>query len=103
MPDLPMMHRWSFGGDDYAKLAAKPAEAIRAGGAFGEPEDWRFPWQREYTRDEWLDQVPTSGAANWLPPDTLAEILAGFGAVLDAAGGAFTMRYTTVAVTAARA
>ncbi|MFG2039641.1 class I SAM-dependent methyltransferase [Dactylosporangium sp. NPDC048998] len=102
VPDLPMTHRWSFSGDDYAQLAARPAEAIRAGGAFGEPEDRRFPWEREYTRDEWLDQVPTSGGASRLPSDTLAEILAGFGAVVDAAGGAFTMRYTTVAVTAAR-
>jgi hypothetical protein len=31
-----------------------------------------------------------------------AELLAGLGAVVDAAGGAFTMGYTTLAVTAVR-
>ena len=28
-------------------------------GAFGDPEQWRFDWERSYTRDEWLDQLPT--------------------------------------------
>ena len=25
------------------------------GGGFGNPEQWRFDWERSYTRDEWLD------------------------------------------------
>ena len=71
-------------------------------GGFGEPEQWRFDGERTYTRDEWLDQLPTSGALTWLPPDTLAEVLAGVGAAIDAIGGGFTMPYATVAVAAAR-
>jgi hypothetical protein len=35
-------------------------------------------------------------------PAKLEELLAGIGAAIDAVGGSFTMRYTTVAVTAAR-
>jgi len=35
------------------------------------------------------------------PPAKLDELLAGIGAAVDAAGGGFTMRYTTVVVTAA--
>jgi hypothetical protein len=35
-------------------------------------------------------------------PAKLEELLAGIGAAIDPVGGSFTMRYTTVAVTAAR-
>ena len=37
-----------------------------------------------------------------LPPAQLEDLLAGIGNAIDAAGGSFTMRYTTVAATAAR-
>jgi hypothetical protein len=37
-----------------------------------------------------------------LPPAKLEDLLAGIGAAIDAVGGSFTMRYTTVVVTAAR-
>jgi hypothetical protein len=46
--------------------------------------------------------VPTLGPHTRLPPATLEDLLAGIGAAIDAAGGSFTMQYTTVAVTAAR-
>lgn len=55
-----------------------------------------------YTRDEWLDQVPTSGGHSRFPPPELEELLAGIGAVIDRAGGSFVMRYATVVVTAVR-
>jgi hypothetical protein len=42
------------------------------------------------------------GGHTLLPPATLADLLAGAGAAIDAAGGSFTMHYTTVAATAAR-
>jgi hypothetical protein len=61
-----------------------------------------FGWDRRYTRGEWLDQVPTFGGHTQLPPVTLEELLAATGAAIDAAGGSFTMRYATVAATAAR-
>jgi hypothetical protein len=47
--------------------------------------------------------VPTSGFAARLQPDAMQQILAGIGTAIDAAGGTFTMHYTTVTVTAARA
>ncbi|WP_239101602.1 class I SAM-dependent methyltransferase [Microbispora amethystogenes] len=88
--------------DGYRPLLARAADGIREAGAFGEPEEWRFDWQRFYTRDEWLDQLPTSGILTRLPPDTLSEMLAEVGAAIDAIGGGFTMAYATVVVTAAR-
>ena len=84
-------------------MFAKAADGIRQAGGFRDPEQWRFDWERSYTRDEWLDQVPTFGGHTQLPPDKLADVLAGVGAAIDAMGGGFTMPYTTVAVTAARA
>jgi SAM-dependent methyltransferase len=87
--------------DLYQPLFAKIADGIREAGGFGEPEQWRFDWECTYTRDQWLDQLPTLGALTQLPPDKLAQVLEGVGAAIDAMGGSFTMRYTTVAVTAA--
>jgi hypothetical protein len=46
--------------------------------------------------------VPTHGGSTQLPPARLEELLTGIGAAIDAVGGAFTMRYTTVAVNAPR-
>ncbi|HTT53658.1 MAG TPA: class I SAM-dependent methyltransferase [Streptosporangiaceae bacterium] len=89
--------------DVYQPLFDKIAGAVRAVGRFSEPEQWRFDWERVYTRDEWLDQLPTTGLLTRLPPGQLAEVLAGTGAAIDAMGGSVTIRYATVAVTAARA
>ena len=88
--------------DAYQPLFAKIADGIREVGGFSDPEQWRFDWEQSYTRDAWLDQMPTHGALTQLPPDKLAEVLEGVGAAIDAMGGSFTMHYATVAVTAAR-
>jgi SAM-dependent methyltransferase len=102
LPDSPLSRRPAPGAAMYAGICAKAADAIREIGAFGDPEHWEFEWDRPYTRDEWLEQVPTSGFAARIQPGTMRQILAGVGAAIDAAGGSFTAHYTTVAVTAAR-
>ena len=71
-------------------------------GAFGEPEQWRFDWEHTYTRDEWLEHVPTLGACTRLPKEALGELLDGVGAAVDAMGGSFTLPYATIVVTAVR-
>ena len=88
--------------DAYQPLFAKIADGIREVGGFSDPEQWRFDWEQSYTRDAWLDQMPTHGALTQLPSDKLAEVLEEVGAAIDAMGGSFTMHYATVAVTAAR-
>lgn len=103
LPDLPS-GRWDRPFlEIYETMAAKTADGMRQAAAFGEPEQWRFGWERPYTRDEWLEQVPTFGGFSRIPPDQQEQILAGIGAAIDAAGGGFTMGFTTLAVTAARA
>jgi SAM-dependent methyltransferase len=86
----------------YQPLFEKIANGIRESSGFTEPEQWRFDWERTYTRHEWLDQLPTLGALTQLPSDKLAQILAEVGAAIDALGGSFSMAYSTVAVTATR-
>ncbi|MGW4792051.1 class I SAM-dependent methyltransferase [Nonomuraea sp. NPDC004297] len=86
----------------YQPLFDRIADGIRQAGGFGEPEQWRFAWERSYTRDEWLDQLPTHGVLTGLPADRLAEVLEGVGAAIDAMGGGFTMSSVTVAVSAVR-
>ena len=101
-PDLPF-DPWARPAlHAYLAMGAKAADGIRQAGAFGDPEQWRFGWQRPYTRDEWLDLVPTVGGHNRFPPAKLAELLAGMGAAIDTVGGSFTMQYTALAVTSAR-
>ncbi|MFI7547462.1 class I SAM-dependent methyltransferase [Actinoplanes sp. NPDC049599] len=80
----------------YAQVAAR----LRETGRFGEPEEWLFDSERTYTRDEWLALLPTTGGLTRLPADRTAEILGAVGAAVDALGGRFTMRLTTLAVTA---
>ena len=88
--------------DAYQTMCSQAADGIRRSAAFGEPEQWRYDWDHPYTRDEWLDQVPTAGGHSHIPPARLQELLAGIGAAIDTAGGGFTAHYTTLAVTAAR-
>ncbi|MGW0735417.1 class I SAM-dependent methyltransferase [Streptomyces sp. NPDC002851] len=102
LPDAPL-NPWAVPPlDAYGSILDKAADGIRATGAFAEPEEWRFDWERAYTRDEWLDQLPTNGLAGVLPPDRLAAIITATGRAIDAMGGGFAMGYTAAAVTARR-
>ncbi|MET8180568.1 class I SAM-dependent methyltransferase [Streptomyces sp. NPDC005336] len=104
MPDSPFnlqaMTKQTL--DRHQVLFTKAADGIREVGGFSDPEQWRFDWEWSYTRNAWLDQMPTQGAFTQLPSDKLAVVLEGVGAAIDTVGGSFTMRYATVAVTAVR-
>ncbi|MEU0430056.1 class I SAM-dependent methyltransferase [Streptomyces sp. NPDC006290] len=104
MPDSPIdfraMTRQAV--DVYRPMLAKAAGGIREAGGFDEPEEWAFPWEWSYTRDAWLDVMPTQGALTRLPAGALASVLEEVGAAIDAMGGRFTMPCATVAVTAVR-
>ena len=103
VPESPLSGFWARPAiDAYRTGGGRAADGMRQAGRFGEPEEWLADWARPYTRDEWLDLVPTLGGFRQSPESVQAELLAGLGAAVDAAGGAFTMRYTTLAVTAVR-
>jgi SAM-dependent methyltransferase len=89
--------------DLYQAAYAKFADKIRETEQFDDPEQWRFDWEQSYTRDQWLDLLPTTGGLTQLRPDQLAEILDAVGGAIDSLGGRFTMNYTTLAATTIRA
>lgn len=89
--------------ETYRAGYAKIADGIRETGLFDAPEQWHFDWQRSYTRDQWLELLPTTGGLTRLRSEQLAEILGAVGHAIDALGGRFTMHYTTLATTAVRA
>jgi SAM-dependent methyltransferase len=100
LPDSPFAGESRSAAELYEVMFTKFADGIRESGRFGEPERWSFAWERAYTRDEWLDLLPTTGGLTRLEPDALADVLAGVGAAIDALGGGFTLAYTTLAVVA---
>lgn len=87
----------------YQAIYAKLADTIRQTERFDEPEQWRFDWEQSYTRDQWLDLLPTTGGLTQLQADQLTEILDAVGCAIDSLGGRFTMQYTTLATTSLRA
>ncbi len=101
IPEVPMLGRVAPASGGYSVFYDRTADGLRASGRFGEPEQRDFVWDRTYTRDEWLDQVPTSGGHSRFPADRLAALLDGIGAAIDEAGSSFVVRYTTVVATAA--
>jgi SAM-dependent methyltransferase len=102
LPDSPAAAFWYRPVEAYREGCARVADVIRQAGTFDEPEEWLSFWERPYTRDEWLDYFPTTGGFARSPEAIQREILDGLGAAVDAAGGTFTMPYTTVATTAVR-
>jgi SAM-dependent methyltransferase len=86
----------------YQVMYARFADKIRETNQFTEAEQWRFEWEQPYTRDQWLNLLPTTGGLTQLPPDKTADILDAVGTAIDALGGGFTMRYTTLATSAVR-
>jgi SAM-dependent methyltransferase len=102
LPDLPF-NPWARPAiESYLTMAATAADGMRQAGAFGEPEQWRFDWDLAYTRDELLDQIPTTGGHHLLPPAQLDAVLAAMGAAIDAAGGTVPVHYAALVLIAAR-
>ena len=103
MPDSPLTRTSGVSAaQGYATFLDLADEAIKATGAFAAPERWAFEWEQTYTRDEWLDQLPTQGLFTTLPPDELAALTTAVGAAVDSLGGSFPMHFTTLATTATR-
>lgn len=86
----------------YQRMYDKVADTIQATGHFREPEQWQFDWQQTYSRDQWLDLLPTTGGLTQLANDQTDKVLDAVGNAIDSLGGHFTMDYTTLATTAVR-
>jgi SAM-dependent methyltransferase len=100
VPEWPR-NPWARPGlDAYSPILQRTADGMRAAGTFTEVEQWRFDWERRYSRDEWLEQMATGGDASQFPRAKLEALLAGTGDVIDALGGSFTMPYAAMVLTA---
>jgi SAM-dependent methyltransferase len=86
----------------YERLLETTSAAIKATSAFTELARLRFDWERAYTTEQWLDQVPTFGGHSTFPPGQLAQLLSGIRTAIDNAGGTFTVTYASLAITARR-
>jgi SAM-dependent methyltransferase len=100
LPDTPFANSPRDPVVAYQRLLTNAEDAMQT--AFTESERWRFDWQQGYTKDQWLEQVPTFGGHSQFEPARLDELLAGLGAAIDAIGEGFTMKYAALAVTARR-
>ncbi|GAA1596387.1 class I SAM-dependent methyltransferase [Kribbella karoonensis] len=102
LPDYPAASRAAASPlGAYEHFLDRTAESL--GTAFTAVERPTFPWSRTYTRDEWLDQLRTSGMAKPLADaGKLDAVLERTGAAIDAYGGAFTLDSTAVALFATR-
>lgn len=87
---------------DPASGHAGEVEGIRACAALTEPVVRRFSWSRPYSRDAWLDQLPTHSDHATMAAADLDRLLPEVARAIDRAGGAFEMRYTTLLVSAMR-
>jgi len=101
VPDVPFTGGTMLGLAAYSQFFTKAADGIRRAGSFDQPEERRFDWRRSYSKDEWLDLVPTFGGHNLFRPDQLEKLLQGIGSEIDAVGGRFVMEFATVVVLAA--
>jgi SAM-dependent methyltransferase len=79
---------------------ASVADAIASTRLYESPTTGIHPWTRTYTRDEWLDQLPTHSDHRALAPEHLAAVLDKVAGAIDEHGGSFEMSYETVVISA---
>jgi SAM-dependent methyltransferase len=77
-------------------------EGIKVCAELSDAVERRFSWSRTYTRDEWLDQLPTHSDHGAMDADRLARVLEEVGRVIDDLGGSFAMVYSTLLLDSTR-
>lgn len=100
LPDTPFAAAPHDPVVGYGRILDAASAGITASRRFDPPQRLRFDWERDYTTDQWLDQVPTFGAHSTLPTEKMGQLLTGLGAAIDSVGGSFTMNYAALALTA---
>lgn len=95
--------RHAPGLDSYSILLGLPIEdrinaarqSLSASSHFNVHEVVRYPWEKRYTRDEWLDHLPTHSDHRTLPESQRKALLDDIGNLIDASGGTVILHYTT--------
>lgn len=100
-PESPVrMQSDKQGLEGYRPVLDRTVAGIERTGRFDAPEEWVFDWDQDYSRDEWLDQLPTWGILRPLPEAALGEVLRAVGETVDAQGGHLTVHYSSVVIAA---
>jgi SAM-dependent methyltransferase len=89
----------TYGRDGGAGTVA----SLEASARFEGVETRRYDWQQRYSRDEWVDQLPTHSDHRTLPSETLQALLVAVGDAIDDLGGSIHVHYDTLLVTAREA
>ncbi|MGI8795123.1 MAG: class I SAM-dependent methyltransferase [Acidimicrobiia bacterium] len=88
-------------------LKHRVGEAIRdelaASPHFGDVTVRRYPWEKVYTPETYVDLLGTHSDHRMLPDDHRERLHDGVAAVIDGLGGSVTIGYTTEVLIAARA
>ncbi len=71
----------------------KLVSSLDATGGFSTTVE-RFPWERTYRRDEWLENLATHSDHRTLDPDVRVGLLAAIGDAIDRAGGVVEIAYS---------
>lgn len=77
-------------------------DGLRRSGSFSDPEITRYPWNREYRGEEWLDQIQTHSDHRLLPKETLSQLLEGLAEAINARGSTVPVDYRTWLIHAER-
>lgn len=103
VPDLPAgLAAGPAGIAGYQPVLDVAADGMRRAGGLTEPEQWLFEWEHACSRDEWLDQLPTSGLIARLPAADRERIVAAVGRQLDPSAGSIVVHYDSVVLAARR-
>jgi SAM-dependent methyltransferase len=86
----------------YEGMRATAKAGICSTERFGTPETRRDQWSRSYTRDEWLDLVPTQGGFGRLSASGQQILLTNMGDAIDSIGGRLQVDYSTMSIRAIR-
>jgi SAM-dependent methyltransferase len=78
------------------------ADSFRRTGSFGHPQIRTYTWSTSFTREQWLDLLPTHSDHRTLPPARLAALSDAIGDTITRLGGRFDVTFETVVVSARR-
>ena len=101
-PDAPVPPPTLSVSQAYTAMRDTAAGGIAAAGGFAGVHTQRIDWRQSYTREQWLDQLSTTGLLTRAPTAVREVVEARVGAAIDAVGGEFTVDYATIVVTAER-
>ena len=101
-PPYRIGHSYEEAFESYLAGSVRTGEAFAATGAFAHAEQWQADWERTFTTAGYLDLMRTMSPMALLSSEQGTALLDDVGGAIDAIGGEFTMRYSTLAVTVTR-